>query len=625
VLLSIARVAAAAGLLLAGVVVNAQEVQGEPDVPPRQVLVLQSMDRGSVVFDSLTGDFRAALQKRAGSGITLFDFVVAPAGLAEAPEKPVVAFLKAVYANRRPPDLIVTIGGPAAAFARNNRQQLFPQTPVVFAAVETRFLTTPPLGENEASVTVSIDYVASIEGILQLLPETQNVLMVIGSGPLSSFWQSELQRNFERFRNRLTFIWSQDLSYEQLLDRAETLPPHSAIYYLNAGTFATGSWQGDERTFGDLLRRANAPLFGAQGGYLGLGIVGGRLLDTSRLGEATADVVIRILSGDPPESFRLPPQSLGSAVFDARQLIRWNIPESRLPAGSDVQHRPSGLWEDHGGEVLTVLWVVGVQAALIAGLLYQRRGRRRAEVDSARSLSLAADVNRRMTMSALTGSIAHELSQPLNSILHNAQAGEMMIAANRATPEILREILIDIRTADVRATEIIERHRTMLRSHQLDKKPLDLHSVVRESVALMANTSKDRQIDVTLALPPAPCGVIGDRVLLQQVIVNLLMNAIDAVADQPTERRRIAIRSAVPVKGSVQISVRDSGPGLPASADGKLFEPFVTTKANGMGIGLTIARTVVEAHGGTIEAHNNPDVGAAFVVTLPTDLAAAEP
>jgi signal transduction histidine kinase len=364
-------------------------------------------------------------------------------------------------------------------------------------------------------------------------------------------------------------------------------------------------------------------MFGAQRGYLGLGIVGGRLLETSHLGEATADVVVRILSGDPPSSLRMPPESIGPPVFDARQLIRWNIPESRLPTGSDVQHRPSSLWEDHRGEVLTVLWVVGVQAALIAGLLYQRRGRRRAEVESGRSLSLAADASRRLTMSTLTGSIAHELSQPLNSILHNAQAGEMMIAANRATPEILREILVDIRTADVRATEIIERHRTMLRSHQLDKKPLDIHSVVQESVALMANTIKDRQIDVTVSLPPVPCMVVGDRVLLQQVVVNLLMNAVDAVADVPPERRRITIRSAMGVKGSVQISVRDSGPGLPATVDGKLFEPFVTTKAQGMGIGLTIARTVVEAHGGRIEAHNNPDVGATFVVTLPSDGAAA--
>ena len=114
-----------------------------------------------------------------------------------------------------------------------------------------------------------------------------------------------------------------------------------------------------------------------------------------------------------------------------------------------------------------------VQAMLIVGLLYQRRARLRAEVDSRRNLSLAADANRRMTMSALTGSITHDLRQPLHAILLNAQAGEMMVASDRATPEGLLELLADIRTADIRATEIVERHRALLRNHQVDLATLD--------------------------------------------------------------------------------------------------------------------------------------------------------
>jgi signal transduction histidine kinase len=265
---------------------------------------------------------------------------------------------------------------------------------------------------------------------------------------------------------------------------------------------------------------------------------------------------------------------------------------------------------------LAVVAGLAIQSLLIAGLLFQRRARRRAEGDSRRNLALAADANRRVTMSALTGSIAHELSQPLNSILHNAQAADMLVTSNRATPETLKDILSDIRTADLRATQIIERHRLMLRTRQVDQKPIDMHAVVRESLALVSHDTNAKQIALEANLPTGPCVVGGDQVLLQQVLVNLIMNGIEAMAATPPGRRRITVRCEARDDHAV-ISVRDAGTGLPTTIDGQLFEPFVTTKTNGMGIGLTIARSIVEAHRGSLAAHNNPDGGATFTMTLP--------
>ncbi len=256
-----------------------------------------------------------------------------------------------------------------------------------------------------------------------------------------------------------------------------------------------------------------------------------------------------------------------------------------------------------------------VQSLLIVGLLYQRRARRRAEIESRRNLALAADASRRQTMSALTSSIAHELGQPLSSMIHNAQAGRMMITANRATPDTMGEILSDIESEGVQATQIIDRHRTMLRSHQLDKKPIDLHAVIHESLALVAHDMRARQIEATVNLSSNPCIITGDQVLLQQVLVNLVMNAMDAMAETPPARRRVTISTEVRA-ADVEVSVRDTGTGLPAQIEGTLFTPFVTTKAHGLGIGLTITRTIVDAHGGTIDAHNNPEGGATFTVTL---------
>ena len=164
------------------------------------------------------------------------------------------------------------------------------------------------------------------------------------------------------------------------------------------------------------------------------------------LARNTADVAIRLLNGAPPGSISVPPQRPGQPIFDWRELQRWGIPESRLPPGSVVRYRAPSLWQAYRGTVLSAVGVLAVQSLLIVGLLYQRRARQRAEIESRRNLALAADASRRQTMSALTSSIAHELGQPLSSMIHNAQAGRMMVTANRATPDTMGEILSDIQS-----------------------------------------------------------------------------------------------------------------------------------------------------------------------------------
>ena len=270
-----------------------------------------------------------------------------------------------------------------------------------------------------------------------------------------------------------------------------------------------------------------------------------------------------------------------------------------------------------------IVWagVLALQSLLIAGLLYQRRARQRAESDSRRSLALAADASRRQTMSALTSSIGHELGQPLGSIMHNALALQMMVTANRATSDTIEEILSDIQAQAVHATQIIDRHRSMLKSHRLDKRPVDLHTVIDETMALVAHDMTARQVSAAVNQSSSPCVIDADQVLLQQVLLNLVMNAMDAMAETPSGRRQVTISTDVRT-ADVEVSVRDTGPGVPAEILGRLFTPFVTTKSHGLGIGLTIARSIVDAHGGTIAARNNPDGGATFTVTLRRSLSA---
>ncbi len=596
------------GLLLA-------PVSSEAQPAARQVLVLQSFERGVQVLDYLTGNLRVDLDERMGSPVNVVQVVVSPSGPIGAPEQAIVDYLRATYVARPGPDLIIAFAGPATVFARKYRRALFPEAPLLLAAVDQRYLRGAPLGENETAVAVDTGVTQLVDEILQLLPETRQVFIVLGSGQLNALWNRELETDFKRFHDRLTFVWSRDLSLAEIVRRSATLPSHSAILYVSFGTDAEGGMYPDERVLAELRATANVPLFGVQSVLVGSGIVGGTLMANDHTRRTVADAAIRLLNGAPPASVTVPLQLPGPPIFDWRELERWGIAETRLPANSVVRYRAPSLWREYRGTVLSAAGVLAIQSLLIVGLLYQRRARQRAESDSRRNLALAADASRRQTMSALTNSIAHELGQPLSSMIHNAEALQMMVTADRATSGTIGEILSDIQSQGVQARQIIDRHRTMLRSHQLDMKPIDLHAVINDSLALVEHDMKARQIEATIDLSPNPCVISGDHVLLQQVLVNLVMNAMDAMAETPPARRHLTIRSEVRA-ADVEVSVRDAGTGLPAHVDDTLFTPFVTTKSHGLGIGLTIVRTIVDAHGGTIDARNNPDGGATFTVTL---------
>jgi len=600
--------------MIAGVLLLAA-ASSEAAPPRRQVLLLQSFDRGNLTLDSFTANFRVDLDRLTGSAVNIVQVVVRPAGFAPAPESAIVDYIRSAFADGTKPDLIVSVAGPAAAFVRTHRQRLFPQTPLLLAAVDQRNLRGAPLGRNETAVTIDNDFPRLVDDILQLLPGTRQLFMVLGSGQTGRFWHQELERELARFRDRLTFVWSEDLSLPDILRRCANLPPDAAILYLTFGIDAQGGAYADERVFAELHAAANVPLFAGMSPMLGRGIVGGPLMSIEDLSRKTAGVAGQLLKGASPRSVRPAPQTPGDRIFDARELEKWSIADSRLPPNSVVMFRPPTLWQEHRGLILLAAGALAIQSVLIAGLFYERRGRRRAETASRRSLSLAADVSRRTTMSALSSSITHELGQPLTSITSNAHALQLMVTANRETSDKMREILSDIRRQGARAAEIIHRHRAMLRSRPLDRQPIELHTVIDESLALLAHDLRAQQVEATVHPPSRVCVIDGDQVLLQQVFVNLVMNAMDAMAETPSARRRVTIASEASAT-QVVISVRDSGSGLPAHMIDNLFTPFATTKPHGLGIGLTIARTIVDAHGGTLDAHNNPDGGATFTVTL---------
>ena len=220
------------------------------------------------------------------------------------------------------------------------------------------------------------------------------------------------------------------------------------------------------------------------------------------------------------------------------------------------------------------------------------------------------------TAGELTASIAHEMNNPLGSILSNAEAAQAILKS--PTPDVaeLNEIVGDIVRDDQRASEVIRRMRSLLKKATFEQKSLDLNDVARETIPFLSSLAVGRKVELVSVIKSDALPILGDRIQLQQVILNLVVNGIDAITDTPAEERSITFRTSR-VDNFAELSVSDRGPGIPEDKLKGIFEPFFTSKAEGMGMGLSIARTIIEAHNGVIWAKNQDRGGASFRIRLP--------
>jgi len=329
-----------------------------------------------------------------------------------------------------------------------------------------------------------------------------------------------------------------------------------------------------------------------------------------------AAAAVRILNGEKAGDVKIPPTRFKLPRFDWRQLQRWGISESSLPPGSTVYFREPTVWERYSWQVASVVAVILIQAGLISVLLTEHRRRRLAEVQSRQRMAELAHVNRFSTAGELTASIAHEINQPLASILTNAETAQAMLKAPGLDIMELNEIVDDIVRDDRRASEVIRRMRSLLTKAPFELKNLDINDVARETVEFLSALAVARKVELTSFISPNPLPIRGDAIQLQQVIMNLVVNGIDAMQDTPAEQRIISIRTSR-IDKFAELSVSDRGAGIPEDRLKEIFEPFYTSKAEGMGMGLSIARTIIEAHDGLTSARNRDHGGASFRIRLP--------
>lgn len=615
-------------LFLAGATSAARGADAPPP-PPRRVLMVHSFGSSAPPFTTHSTAFESTIKRELGAAVDLDEASLDMARYAQPDMEDVFADFLARRLAKWQPDLVVPIGSPAGRFVAKFRDRLFPRTPVIYTGMDRRTLPPDAFANNATFVGESFDLKGLVEDMLQLDPQTNNVVVILGATPLERFWAREFAEAFRPFAGRVKFTWVNDLSFEQMLDLVSKLPPHSFVLLGLLLRDASGVTYNQDDALARLRAVSRAPINGLYQHEVGLGIVGGRLYQGELEGVESARVAARILRGEPAASF--PPKVIGTRepLYDWRELRRWGFSESRLPPGSVTLFRQPTTWERYRWQIVAAVAVIATQAALIFALVVQLRRRRaaelargRAEADVRQKRAELAHLSRVASLGELTATLAHELSQPLTAIRSNAEASQHFLAAPAPDLPEVRGALADIAADTRRAGEVIQRLRGMLKrggGGAAAFAPVDLNDVIRAVERLARGDSLRHRVTVDLDLAPDLALTPGDAIQLQQVVLNLMLNAFAAM-DRPERqrRRRLVVRTRALAGGSrLGAEFEDTGVGIAPDVIDHLFEPFVTTKPDGLGMGLAICRSILDQHGGDLRAANNPAGGATFSFTLP--------
>jgi signal transduction histidine kinase len=532
--------------------------------------------------------------------------------------------------DRKRPHLIVAVMEPSLDFLMQHGAALFAGVPIVFCGADPADMQRKTLRENVTGVLVERDFAPTLEIALRLQPDTREVFVVGGTSRFDQQMQALARGHLAPFETRARITWLTGLPMAELLKKLSELPARSVVYYLTLFADGAGRTFSPHEALARITSVANAPVYASLDQYIGLGVVGGHVYSVDTHGRQAAQIGVRILRGEAPSAIPIAALGAYSSVFDWRQLQRWRLDERRLPAGSRVEFRPPSAWDLYKWYLVAGVTLLALQSALVVGLLLNRaqrrsaetarqqseQGRRRAEDEAQRQRDELAHALRVTTLGELTASFAHELNQPLTAIVANAQAARKLLAADHPNPDV-DDALKDVSADAHRAAETVLRLRTLFRKQRSARAPLDLNALIEDVLRLLAANLRSRHVQVHFARGVALPEVFGDAVQLRQVVINLLINAEDAIALAGVGPREIRIETSRPDEKRVAIAIRDSGAGVPESDLERIFEHFVSSKPQGLGLGLAISRSIVEAHDGRIWAARNPDRGLTLHVELP--------
>jgi signal transduction histidine kinase len=588
---------------------------------PRSVLILSQGLPAAPWPSAVHQALRSTLTGDGASPVAVYieELDLARFGSAEY-EQLLRGYLREKY-RQKPIGVIVAVGSDALELLLSLRAELWPKVPVVFAGVDEATAARLTYPSDVTGSTMRLRLFDAVTAARILVPNFQRIVLV-GSPLERDPYRRHLTKELPQFEAELQFIDASKLTMAEIRDRVSRLPSDAVIYYTSIYADGAGATFLPRDALRLVADAANRPIVTDAATYVGQGSTGGFVIEPVVVGNDAARLALRILEGESASTIPVTAGASTKAIFDWRQLKRWNVSENSLPPGSEVRFRPATMWEQYSSQLMIIFAALLFQAAMIAWLLLERQRRRSAEVESRSRLQDMIHLDRVSVVGAMSASIAHELNQPLGAIMANAEAAELLLAAKPIDHDQIKEILADIRQSDRRAGDIIAHMRGLLKKPaEAELQPFDLHDAIRDALHTLEPEARKRGVVMTAHQVQVEMPVRAYQVHVEQVILNLATNAMDAMQNCAPGARKLSVHTVLAGESDVEVSVSDSGPGIPHDKLRRIFEAFHTTKRQGTGLGLVIVRTIVENCGGKVWAENRPGGGAVVRFTLPLNKA----
>ena len=584
---------------------------------PRSVLILDQYSGSLPWVGARNAAFRTLVNTNRKTSVSIYEEFLDLNRLASQAYKESLTLHFGVKYRDKPIDLIVAFGPLAFDYAIDIRAELWPKIPLVFGEIAETAISRSNLPAATTGTTINITLGELVIAARAVVPDLKRIAIVGDS----------LDRlpAYRHFKDEIPLL-TRDLEYTDLTgltmtdlrDRVSALPDHTAIIYTTINFDRAGVSFVPAEALSLVAEVANRPIVISTETFLGRGAVGGFVVTPGSVGRDAALLASRILDGGDPSAIAVASSGMNKPVFDWRQLQRWKGDASRLPKDSEIRFRELGIWDQYRGYVLAAIAAILLQGALLSWLMYEHWRRIAAEANSAELTYELTQMNRFATAGEMSASIAHELRQPLAAVVMSGVAALNWLKKQVPDLNQARLALETVVKESHRADDVIKSVRAMFRHESPARAPINLNELIQDVMTITARqiNSNNIVLDANLTDNPPPM-VMADSVQLKQVILNLIMNAVDAMSQPGHWARILQLGTQVRPDGTVLTRVTDSGPSVDPKVVEKMFQHFFTTKSSGMGMGLSICKTIVEAHGGTLTASPSKPRGMEFRIVLP--------
>ena len=512
---------------------------------PRSVLIFDQSEPNSPWGNEFRATLRSTLSADPMAPVVIYSEVLDLSRFnTKEYEELLRTSLRTKYLNK-PIGVIIVHGSLALDILMRLRAELWPAVPVVFGVVDEPTVARLNLPSDVTGTILRLRLSNSINAARALVPNLKRVALVGDPFERQAFRRHYAQE-LPQIAKELEIIDLLGLPMAQVKKRVAALPGDAAIIYTAIYFDDAGTTYIPRDALVHVAESANRPIVGEAETHIGYGITGGFVAVSEPIAEATARRALRILNGEKVADFPITTGNFTRPIFDWRQLQRFGISENRLPPGSDIRFRTVSLWELYRWQLSLGFAIVLFQAAMIAWLLFERQRRHHAELESRGRLQEVIHLNRTASAGVLSASFSHELNQPLGAILSNTEAAELLLATNPPDVGQVMEILADIRRDDQRAGEIIKHLGGLLRKKSpVELQEFDLNDAVRAALNVLNPEASSRGVVLRVSQAQSALPVRADAVHLQQVILNLALNAMDAMLNCVPGSRKMTLGNRI--------------------------------------------------------------------------------